>query len=89
MKNFCFLIVASLISFNVAAAEIKAENLDLTPEQNQHLIELQNNLKAEIQPIWEEVENNRQRILEIEKKYFEEFWNSLTEEQKQKFTQLN
>ena len=28
-------------------------------------------------------------ILEIEKKYFEEFWNMLTEEQKAEFTKIN
>lgn len=89
MKNIWSLIIACLISFNATATEIKTESLNLTPEQNQHLIELKNDLKEEIQPIWEEIEHNQQRILEIEKKYFEEFWTSLTDEQKQKFTQLN
>ena len=47
------------------------------------------NLKQEIEPIWEEIQSSRNRILEIEKKYFEEFWNLLTDEQKKQFTKLN
>lgn len=89
MKIFRNLLLATLITFNANSAELNAASLNLTPEQNKHLIELKNNLKAEIQPIWEEIETNQQRILEIEKKYFEEFWNSLTDEQKQRFAEIN
>jgi Spy/CpxP family protein refolding chaperone len=89
MKSLlCFLFVA-LFSFNVCAKEIKAESLNLTAEQNQKLTEMKEKLKAEVEPIWEEIESGKNRILEIEKKYFEEFWNMLTEEQKAEFTKIN
>ena len=74
---------------NVYAVEITADNLKLTDEQNKKLIELKDNLQAEVQPIWEEVESGRNRIMEIEKRYFEEFWNILTDEQKKEFAKLN
>lgn len=82
-------IVCLGLSFNAGAAEISAEALQLTPGQNQKLREMKENLKAEVQPIWEEVESGRQRIVKIEKKYFGEFWNMLTDEQKQEFARLN
>ena len=89
MKSLlCFLFVA-LFSFSVCAKEIKAESLNLTAEQNQKLTEMKEKLKAEVEPIWEEIESGKNRILEIEKKYFEEFWNMLTEEQKAEFTKIN
>ena len=72
-----------------AADNISADELKLTAEQNQRLIEMKNNLQAEIEPIWEEIESGKQRITEIEKRYFSEFWNILTEEQKQEFAKLN
>ena len=37
----------------------------------------------------EELKAGEKRILEIEKKYFEEFWNLLTDEQKEEFAKLN
>lgn len=88
MRKFLYFVVFSLFAFKVSAAEINAENLALTSEQSQQLAELQEKLKAEIQPIWEEVESGRHRIIEIEKQYFQAFWNILTEEQKQKFADL-
>ena len=89
MKSLlCFLFVV-LFSFNAYAKEIKAESLNLTVEQNQKLTEMKEKLKAEIQPIWEEIESGKNRIMEIEKKYFEEFWNMLTEEQKAEFAKVN
>ncbi len=89
MKICYSLLLAVLINFNAATAEINAENLNLTPEQNQKILQLKEDLKAEIQPMWEEIESNKRRIMEIEKSYFEKFWNTLTEEQKQKFADLN
>ena len=90
MRIYVLAAIVSLgLSFNVQAADISAEALRLTPEQNQKLKEMKENLKAEVQPIWEEIESGRQRIVEIEKKYFGEFWNMLTDEQKQKFAELN
>lgn len=80
--------LALLLAFNVNAAEMSAENLQLSPEQNAKLVEMKEKLKAEIDPIWEEIESSKQRIVEIEKKYFEEFWNMLSEEQKQRFAEL-
>ena len=74
---------------SVSAAEITADKLKLTEAQNKKLIELKENLNAEVQPIWEEVESGRNRIMEIEKHYFEEFWNILTDEQKKEFAKLN
>lgn len=74
---------------SVSAAEITADKLKLTEAQNKKLIELKENLDAEVQPIWEEVESGRNRIMEIEKRYFEEFWNILTDEQKKEFAKLN
>ena len=65
MKSLlCFLFVA-LFSFNVCAKEIKAESLNLTAEQNQKLTEMKEKLKAEVEPIWEEIESGKNRILEI------------------------
>ena len=46
-------IVCLGLSFNAGAAEISAEALRLTPGQNQKLREMKENLKAEVQPIWE------------------------------------
>lgn len=88
MRKVLYLAVLCLFAFKASAAEINAENLALTSEQSQQLAELQEKLKAEIQPIWEEVESGRHRIIEIEKQYFQAFWNILTEEQKQKFADL-
>lgn len=78
-----------VFSVETKAAEISAESLGLTVEQNQKLSELKENLRAEIQPIWEEIESSQKKITEIEKKYFEEFWDMLTDEQKQTFAKLN
>lgn len=88
MRKIFVILALSMWSFTVQGAEIKAENLELTAEQSQKLAEMQEQLNAEIQPIWDEVESGRNRIIEIEKKYFQEFWNMLTEEQKQKFADL-
>lgn len=91
MKKFVvFIVIALLTVFSqVSALEITADALKLTDEQNNKLVELKQNLKAEVQPIWEEIESGRLRIEEIEKRYFEEFWNMLSEEQKKEFTKLN
>ena len=87
-KILCLIAVLTLVA-HTAQAEINADSLDLTAEQNQKLTELKENLKAEVEPIWEEIEASRQKITEIEKRYFEEFWNSLTEEQRQAFAKMN
>lgn len=91
MGKFRTILTALLIfaTSNVSAADITADSLKLTDEQNKKLIELKDNLQAEVQPIWEEVESGRNRIMEIEKRYFEEFWNILTDEQKKEFAKLN
>lgn len=90
MKKTWWLISACLMwAVNVNAADINTDSLNLSAEQNQKLVELKENLRAEIQPIWEEIESGKQRIIEIEKKYFEEFWNLLSKEQKQEFAKLN
>ena len=88
MKKVLVFMMTVMVVFNAYAAELNAENLNLTPEQNQKLAELKDNLQAEIQPILEEMESSRNRITEIEKKYFEEFWKLLNEEQKAKFAEL-
>lgn len=77
-----------MLAFQANAAEISAESLQLSAEQNAKLVEMKEKLKAEIDPIWEEIESGKKRIVEIEKKYFEEFWNMLNDEQKQKFAEL-
>lgn len=87
VKVWC-VIVGVLLAFGARAAELSAENLELSQEQNAKLIEMKEKLKAEVDPIWEEIESGKQRILEIEKKYFSEFWNMLSDEQKQKFADL-
>ena len=87
IKIWCTIAVL-LITFQVQAAELNAENLQLNAEQNAKLVEMKEKLKAEIDPIWEEIESSKQRIVEIEKKYFEEFWNMLSDEQKQKFAEI-
>ena len=88
MKKILVFMVSVMLAFDTYAAEIDADNLNLTAEQNQKLAELKHNLQAEIQPILEEMESSRSRITEIEKKYFEEFWNMLSEEQHAKFIEL-
>ena len=88
MKKYVAILAAVMFAFNVQAAEISAENLNLTPEQNHKLNEIKEHLQAEVQPILEEMGSSRNRITEIEKKYFEEFWNLLTDEQKKKFSEL-
>ena len=89
MRRSLLILTVMLFAFNTYAADINTESLKLTPEQNQKLTEMKNNLKAEVQPIWEEIESSKQRIQEIEKKYFEEFWKMLTEEQRTEFSKLN
>ena len=91
MKKLGYMVamVLFLAVSSVSAAEITADKLKLTEAQNKKLIELKENLNAEVQPIWEEVESGRNRIMEIEKRYFEEFWNILTDEQKKEFAKLN
>lgn len=89
MRIIGVVLAAFLLAFNVNAAEIKGEDLNLSAEQNQKLTELKNNLNAEVQPILEEIESSKARVTEIERKYFEEFWNMLSDEQKQKFAELN
>ena len=89
MKKIWAVVVAVLLAFNAGATEIDAEKLNLTPEQNQKLTEMKANLKAEIEPIWEEIQTRRERMTEIEKRYFEEFWNMLTEEQRAAFAEQN
>lgn len=89
MKKFICFTLALFLSFNANAQNIEAASLNLTEVQNKRLTELKENLKNEIEPIWEEIQSSRNRILEIEKKYFEEFWNLLTDEQKEQFTKLN
>lgn len=87
IKIWC-LTAALFLAFNANATELTAKNLNLSAEQNAKLVEMKEKLKAEIDPIWEEIESSKTRIVEIEKKYFEEFWNMLTDEQKQKFADL-
>ncbi|MBO5284621.1 MAG: hypothetical protein J6B00_01960 [Alphaproteobacteria bacterium] len=81
-------VIVVLLAFQASAAELNAENLQLSAEQNAKLVEMKEKLKAEIDPIWEEIESGKKRIVEIEKKYFEEFWTMLSDEQKQKFAEL-
>jgi len=89
LKKIFSLIAVLALMAQTAQAEINADNLNLTTEQNQKLTELKENLKAEVEPIWEEIEANRQKITEIEKRYFEEFWKTLTDEQRQIFAKMN
>jgi hypothetical protein len=89
MFKFVSFCVVVLWALNVNATEINAQDLNLSEEQNQRLTELKENMKAEIEPIWAEIENRRQQITDIEKKYFSEFWNMLSEEQRQKFAEIN
>lgn len=86
MRLIYGMVLAVLMVFSAQATEIEAESLKLTAEQNQKLTELKNNLKAEVQPILEEIQSSRERVTEIQKKYFEEFWNMLTEEQREAFS---
>lgn len=88
MRKVLSFVFLCLWSVNVNATEISAEELALTAEQSQKLAEMQEQLKAEVQPIWEEVESGRNRIIEIERRYFQEFWGMLSEEQKLKFADL-
>lgn len=89
MKKLLVVLLGCLICFNASAKEINTNDLNLNEEQTQKIKELKENLKAEIQPIWEEIQSNREKITEIEKHYFEQFWNLLTDEQKEKFAQAN
>ena len=87
-KIVCFL-VAVLFSFEVLANNIDGKQLNLTDEQSQKVLELKEKLKAEVEPVIEEIKAGKERVIEIEKKYFEEFWKLLTDEQKEKFATLN
>ena len=87
-KIVCFL-VAVLFAFDVWANNIDGKQLNLTDEQSQKVLELKEKLKAEVEPIIEEIKAGKERVVEIEKKYFEEFWMLLTDEQKEKFATLN
>ena len=78
-----------LFSMNAKAIDIKAENLKLSEEQNAQLLIIKEKLQAEVNPVWEEIESAKVRIVEIEKKYFEEFWKILTDEQKKEFAKFN
>ena len=89
MKKYICFITALFISLNANAQNIETTTLDLTEAQTKHIQELKENLKQEVEPIIEEIQSSKNRILEIEKKYFEDFWNLLTDEQKEKFTKLN
>ena len=89
MKILGVFLIALMLSFNASANNIEAEALVLTEEQNQKLTELKDRLKKEIGPIWDEIQAGQARILEIEKKYFEEFWGLLTDEQKAKYEALS
>lgn len=89
MKIFWNMLFISLITFNAKATELNTTKLNLTPEQNEQILQLKEELKAKVQPMWEEIESNKQQILALEKSYFEKFWNTLTEEQKQKFAKIN
>ncbi len=89
LKILGVLLVALMLSFNASANNIEAEALVLTDEQNQKLTELKDRLKKEIGPIWDEIQAGRARILEIEKKYFEEFWGMLTPEQRAKYEAMS
>lgn len=89
VRKFLSLMACLLWISQASAAEINTQSLNLTEEQNQKLTELREKLKAEIQPIWDEIQSGRERITEIEKRYFEEFWNMLSDEQKEQFTKLN
>ena len=64
----------------------EATQEELMESLKKKLTELKNNLKAEVQPILEEIQSSRERVTEIQKKYFEEFWNMLTEEQREAFS---
>ena len=87
-KIVCFL-VAVLFAFEVFANNIDGKQLNLTDEQSQKVLELKEKLKAEVEPVIEEIKAGKERVIEIEKKYFEEFWKLLTDEQKEKFATLN
>jgi len=89
VKKFLAVIIGCLMCFNASAKEINTADMNLSDEQTQKIKELKENLKAEIQPILEEIQSSREKITEIEKRYFEEFWNMLTDEQREKFAQAN
>lgn len=89
MKKILFMLIFCLSAIQAQATDIDAQKLQLSAEQNQKLTELKANLKAEIEPIWQEIEEHRQKIMEIEKKYFAEFWQMLTEQQRAEFAAIN
>lgn len=89
MKKYICFATALLISLSANAQNIETTDLNLTETQTKRVLEIKENLKQEVEPIIEEIQSSRNRILEIEKKHFEEFWNLLTDEQKEKFTSLN
>ena len=89
MKKILYVFMFVLFSMNAKAIDIKAENLKLSEEQNAQLLIIKEKLQAEVNPVWEEIESAKVRIVEIEKKYFEEFWKILTDEQKKEFAKFN
>ncbi len=89
MKKYICFVTALFISLSANAQNIETSSLNLTETQTKRVLEIKETLKQEVEPILEEIQSSRNRILEIEKKHFEEFWNLLTDEQKEKFTSLN
>ncbi len=88
MKNIWLLIIITLISTNAMATEINEQSLNLNAAQVEQLNSLNQELKNEIDPIIKNIENQKQEILEIEKRYFENFWNILNKEQRDTFAKL-
>lgn len=70
------------------ATEINEQSLNLNAAQVEQLNSLNQELKNEIDPIIKNIENQKQEILEIEKRYFENFWNILNKEQRDTFAKL-
>ncbi len=89
MKKYICFATALFFCLSAHAQTIETTSLNLSEAQTKRTEEIKETLKQEVEPIIEEIEASRNRILEIEKKHFEEFWNLLTEEQKETFTKLN
>ena len=79
MKKYICFVTALFISLSANAQNIETSSLNLTETQTKRVLEIKENLKQEVEPILEEIQSSRNRILEIEKKHFEEFWNLLTD----------
>ncbi len=76
-------------NFHEKMAKKMAQDLELTPEQEEQAKKIRMEGREKIKPLIEEMKQLRQKIDEERKNNMEEFKNILTPEQKQKFDDMH